>query len=162
MGPDLRSGMRRPWLPSPGHTYLPGVGQAADSRVAEAKHDSEEGIKVLLFLEAVSRRPRDPQGKQPHPERPTSRQEPGLGPLQAVELHGWDGEAEAPEDSGKQGVSRFGNIQGVKKKWPQDSVTHPMSPHRHSLSCQLNELPEQLGPQTGPGAEAQLRGHPVL
>lgn len=34
-------------------TYLPGVGQAADGRVAEAKHDREERVEILLLLEAV-------------------------------------------------------------------------------------------------------------
>lgn len=68
----------RGWPPPPGNTYLPGVGQAADGRVAEAKHDGKEGVEVLLFLEAVSRKTRDPQGKQPYPQSPTSRQHPDL------------------------------------------------------------------------------------
>lgn len=80
LGPNLSTGVQRAGPPPPGHTYLPGVGQAADGRVAEAKHYSKEGIEVLLFLEAGNRRTRDPQGKQPHPQSPTSRQHPGLGP----------------------------------------------------------------------------------
>lgn len=80
--------------PPPDHTYLPGVGQATDGRVAEAKHDGKEGIEILLLLEAVSGRPRGPQGKQPHPQssypdnsQPAARM--GLGqPLWGLQLDG--------------------------------------------------------------------------
>lgn len=69
-GPDSGPGWGGPDLPGHG-THLPGMGQAADGRVAETKHDGKEGIKILLLLEAVSRRPRDPQGRQPHTEPQT-------------------------------------------------------------------------------------------
>lgn len=49
-------------------THLPGVGQPADGRVAEAKHDRKERVEILLLLEAVSTRPRHPQRKQPNPQ----------------------------------------------------------------------------------------------
>lgn len=49
-------------------TYLPSMGQAADGRVAEAKHDRKERVEILLLLEAVSTRPRHPQRKQPCPQ----------------------------------------------------------------------------------------------
>lgn len=72
------------------------MGQAADGRVAETKHDGKEGIKILLLLEAVSRRPRDPQGRQPHTEPQThttpqaTAQDPARPalPLQGLGLYG--------------------------------------------------------------------------
>lgn len=118
--PDLRTesvGVRGTWPPPPGHTYLPGLGQSADGRVAEAKHDRKEGIEVLLFLEAVSRKTGDSQGKQPQPRSPTSRQHPGLGPTQtqagqastafAGTGTGCGGEAEAPGDRGMADLATY-------------------------------------------------------
>lgn len=49
-------------------TYLPGVGQAADGRVAETKHDSKERVEIFLLLEAVSTRPSGFQEIEPRRE----------------------------------------------------------------------------------------------
>lgn len=42
------------------------------------------------------------------------------------------------------------------------ALPHTHQPHRYSLGSQLDELPEQLGPQAWYRAETQLCGHPVL
>lgn len=73
-----------------------------------------------------------------------------------------------------------GQGRGLRKGGHSAGNTGPLFPHiplslytlsslrrahclnRHSLGCQLDELPEQLSPGPRNGAETELGGHPVL
>lgn len=146
------------------------MGQAADGRVAEAKHDRKERVEILLLLEAVSTRPRHPQRKQPCPQRCLGRVG-GLGSKGS-----WGPGNKEKADWATQWAGK-----GVKKGRPQGwqhratvsthiplSLSTPSSlhtahcPNRHSLGRQLDELPEQLSPGPRNRAETELGGHPIL
>lgn len=144
------------------------MGQAADGRVAEAKHDRKERVEILLLLEAVSTRPRHPQRKQSCPQS-------CLGRVGGLESKGSWG----PGNKEKADWARQWAGKGVRKGGHRAGNTGPLFPHiplslstpslhtghcpnRHSLGCQLDELPEQLSPGPRNGAETELGGYPIL
>lgn len=145
------------------------MGQAADGRVAEAKHDRKERVEILLLLEAVSTRPRHPQRKQPCPQRCLCRVG-GLGSKGSWGPGNKEKADWATQWPGK-GVRAVGHRAGNTgplfphiplSLYTPTSLRRAHCPNRHSLGSQLDELPEQLSPGPRNRAETEFGGHPVL